>query len=317
MFSLKTDSECGFNLIQLSDVSNGTHVSIVPECGAILHDFSVLKNGTRHHLLATYADRDEFKNRLAEKGFMGCKLSPFAGRLNNGLYSFDGIEYTTGRFFLGHHALHGLIYDASFNIINKGAESDAATVDLLHPYKGNHAGFPFHYDCRIRYKLGKENRLSITTQIESKDHRPFPIQDGWHPYFRFGNNIGDMILELQSNSVADTDETMIPTGTWTPYTQFRSAKTIGSAHFDHCFQLNSDASSPALSLRDPASGINLNVFLRQGYPYLQLYTPEDRSSIAIEPMSAPPDAFNNRQGLLIVNPGERVEFQIEFQIEAG
>ena len=314
MFSLTTGSERGFSLIHLQNENTGTRVSIAPACGAILQDFSMVKNGIRHPLLATYDDADDFRNRLTEKGFMGCKLSPFAGRLRDGRFSFSGEEFHTGRFFLGKHALHGFLYDAPFLVERTKSETSFAEVALVSSYRGGYSGFPFHFNCRIVYRLEEGNRLTVTTSVESADSRAFPLQDGWHPYFSFGRNIGEVLLELQSESVADTDETMIPTGTWSPYGIYRTAQAIGDTHFDHCFRLSNGTGSPALSLHDSVSGIRLEVFARKGYPYLQLYTPSDRMSIAVEPMSAPPDTFNNKIDLFVLKPGEQRDFVVEFKI---
>jgi len=40
------------------------------------------------------------------------------------------------------------------------------------------------------------------------------------------------------------------------------------------------------------------------YNFLQVYTPPHRKSIAIEPMTCAPNAFNNEQGLIILAPFE-------------
>ena len=40
------------------------------------------------------------------------------------------------------------------------------------------------------------------------------------------------------------------------------------------------------------------------YRYLQVYTPPGRESIAIEPMTCAPNAFNNGMGLIRLDPGE-------------
>jgi aldose 1-epimerase len=47
---------------------------------------------------------------------------------------------------------------------------------------------------------------------------------------------------------------------------------------------------------------------------LQIYTPEDRKSIAIENLSSAPDAFNNGMGLLVLEPGETKMFTTTYQI---
>ena len=314
MFTINTGTDRGFNQILLHDDLRGTFASVVPDCGAVLQDFSMTKNGIRHHILASYTDLGEFRNQLTEKGFMGCKLSPFAGRLRNGRFIFQDEVYQTGRFFLGKHALHGLLYDAAYEVECQETGRDFAELTLKHAYRGQQPGFPFHFNCRIIYRLENDNRLIVSTKIESKDNRPFPLQDGWHPYFRFGNKTDELWLQLDSSAVAKTDEELIPTGKWTADTSFQTAKPIGNQHFDHCFRLDDPVHKPALILKDPQSGIGLQVFVRKGYPYLQLYTPSDRRSIAVEPMSAPPDMFNNKMGWLVLEPENLQEFVVAYQV---
>jgi aldose 1-epimerase len=50
------------------------------------------------------------------------------------------------------------------------------------------------------------------------------------------------------------------------------------------------------------------------YPYLQLYTPPHRESIAIENLSAAPDAFNNGMGLINLEPGASATFKTAYTI---
>ena len=48
--------------------------------------------------------------------------------------------------------------------------------------------------------------------------------------------------------------------------------------------------------------------------YLQLYTPVDRNSIAIEPMSCIANAFNNGIGLKELGPGRQFNWEITIRI---
>jgi aldose 1-epimerase len=54
----------------------------------------------------------------------------------------------------------------------------------------------------------------------------------------------------------------------------------------------------------------------RSYPYLQIYTPDHRKSIAIENLSAAPDAFNNGMGLKVLSPNEAVTFTTKFVIKS-
>ena len=44
------------------------------------------------------------------------------------------------------------------------------------------------------------------------------------------------------------------------------------------------------------------------YNAIQIYTPPDRMSIAIEPMTAEPDTLNHHRDLIVIKPGESRTF---------
>ena len=50
------------------------------------------------------------------------------------------------------------------------------------------------------------------------------------------------------------------------------------------------------------------------YPYLQLYTPDHRGSIAIENLSGAPNCFNNKMGLHILQPQEVWKLETSYQL---
>jgi aldose 1-epimerase len=75
-----------------------------------------------------------------------------------------------------------------------------------------------------------------------------------------------------------------------------------------------DNSMPAGILKDEKTQIQLSIITDTSYPYLQVYTPPHRKSIAIENLSSPPDSFNNGMGLIIAKPGEQYSFVTSYQI---
>ncbi|MEO6547212.1 MAG: hypothetical protein ABIN94_04410, partial [Ferruginibacter sp.] len=60
--------------------------------------------------------------------------------------------------------------------------------------------------------------------------------------------------------------------------------------------------------------IQIEIRPDQHYPFLQIYTPPHRNSIAIENLSAPPDSFNNKISLNILQPGENIIFATTYKI---
>jgi aldose 1-epimerase len=86
-------------------------------------------------------------------------------------------------------------------------------------------------------------------------------------------------------------------------------------HLDNCFLLDhNEKEVPACVVYNPENGLELKIYADENYPYLQIYTPDNRESIAIENLSGAPDCFNNRMGLLMVKGGEEVKFTVRYRL---
>lgn len=314
MFATAINNENGFEKIVLTDTLSKTFVEIIPACGAILHSFTVQHQGTMLNIIDHYESKDDFTRNVSSKGFKSCKLSPFACRIKNASYHFAGQDYTVQKFLLNGSALHGLLYDAKFVVMDQYADAASAGVALKYSYNGYDNGYPFLYDCIIAYHLKKDNVLTIVTEIINRDKGLIPVQDGWHPYFTLGDTIDELQLEFQSKEQIVFDEELIPTGEKITYHDFDALTTIGSANLDHCFTVNFAECQPLCVLRHPQKQIQVEIRPDQHYPYLQIYTPPHRNSIAIENLSAPPDAFNNKMDLIILQPGENTTFATTYKI---
>ncbi len=314
MFDARFVSDADFDKVVLKDTATGTSVEIIPSCGAILQAFTVLNNGSPLNVIDSYESALDFKNNVTAKGFKSCKLSPFACRIKNASYQLSEQKYTIEKFLLNGSALHGLIYDAAFITTKTRADENAAGVDMQFQYNGNDKGYPFKYNCAITYELKKENSLTIITKITNNDEDLIPIQDGWHPYFGFGGSIDNLLLEFQSAALVEFDAELIPTGKLIAYEEYGSLKKIGNTQFDTCFTVNFAECQPLCVLRDKLQKIQLEIYPDKSYPYLQIYTPPHRNSIAIENLSAAPDVFNNGMGAKVLAPGEIANFTTNYKI---
>lgn len=313
-FTVESKIENGFNKIILRDNIAQTSVEIIPSCGAILHAFTVLHKDRFINVIEQYTSAEDFANNVTAKGFKSCKLSPFACRIKNAAYQFEKKQYTVDKYLMDGNAIHGLIYDAPFEVIKQYANDEEASVGLSFAYKASEAGYPFYYDCNVTYTLEKENILHIITEVINKDEGLIPMQDGWHPYFKLGGKINDLQLEFQSKEQIIFDETLVPTGEKIPYQQFSTLQKIGDTFLDNCFSLNFEAAQPLCILKDPVQQIQLEIYPDKSYPFLQIYTPPHRNSIAIENLSAVPDAFNNGIGLITLAPQTNAIFSTTYKI---
>ena len=316
MFAIDTISKDGFEIIVLKDLSSNTSAEIIPACGGILHSFNVWHKDAFLNVIDSYNSKEDFEKNVTAKGFKGSKLSPFACRIKNGTYKFGDDTYTIEKKFLGNNAIHGLLYDADFTVTYQYADEEHAGIAIEYKYRGTDKGFPFHYDCVITYHLKKNNELIVSTDVFNRDESLMPIQDGWHPYFTLGGKIDDLLLEFQSKEHLLFDKQLIPTGRIVRYEEFGSLKKIDDAAFDDCFTVNFAECRPLCVIRDPVQKIQIEINPEKSYPYLQIYTPPHRQSIAIENLSAPPDSFNNGISLIILPPQANTIFTTSFKVTA-
>ena len=313
-FSIENKKQNGFDIILLKDNNTETFVKIIPACGAILHGFTIVNQGKPINLIEYYEDLKDFKYNVEQGGFKGCKLSPFACRVKNATYNLGHKSYTFNKFMLGKSAMHGLLYDAEFRIVDQTVTEASATIVLLHQYLATDKGYPFNYDCEITYSLSTNNSLVIATKITNKSENSIPYQDGWHPYFKFNKPVDTLLLQFKSLHKIEMDDELIPNGAMTVYNQFETFKEIGNTKFDDCFEVNYTKDTAVCILKDEEQKIQIEIYPDDAYPYLQLYTPSNRNSIAIENLSAIPDAFNNQIGLITLPPQATKIFTIRYKI---
>ncbi len=315
MFQINTIQEKGWVKYELINTNNNTTVGIIPQCGAMLHEFSITKSNKQINIVEQYESFDDFNANAESKGFKSSKLSPFVCRMKNGEYNFENKNYKTAGFYLPPHAIHGLIYKQPFNVTNTASNKNEASIELLFEYRANDIGYPFNYDCVVAYLLKNDNSLFITTKIINQSSCNIPIADGWHPYFSFGKNINDAEIYFNSAKMIEFDETLIPTGALLDYNNFNNLKKLGDSFFDNCFLLKvANNTEPVCILKDAETNLQLAITPIANYTYLQIYTPPHRKSIAIENLSATPDAFNNGMGLRILKPDEEVDFVVKYEI---
>lgn len=316
MFTTENKNNKGFETIVLTDLATDTFAEIVPACGGILHSFNIWQNGAFVNVIDGYDSKEDFENNVSAKGFKSCKLSPFACRIKDATYQFEENTFIIDKFLLGGNALHGLLYDAPFNVIYQYANEEHAGVSVEYKYRGECNGYPFHYDCVITYHLKKENELVVSTDIFNRGEGLMPVQDGWHPYFTLGKKIDGLELKFKSNEKLLFDKRMIPTGRIVAYEEFAAFKQIGETVFDDCFTVNHSGKQPLIAIRDAESKLQVEVWPDKTYPYVQFYTPLHRMSIAVECLSAPPDTFNNGINLIILPPDANAVFTTMYKIAA-
>ena len=246
---------------------------------------------------------------LAPSG-RGQVLVPWPNRIQDGSYEFDGRRHQLPLSEPEHgNAIHGLVRWAPWRV----AEREPARVVMeyvVHPQPG----YPFTLALEIEYGLGQVG-LSVRTTATNVGTESCPYGCGQHPYLRLGSGTVDALeLTAPGTRVLTHDERDLPAGSepvdGTEF-DFLAGRPIGATKLDNAFtRLERDEDGYArVRLRDPSDGAELTVWLDESLDHLMLYTGDDRPdvnrrSLAVEPMSCPPNAFRSGDSLVRLEPGE-------------
>jgi aldose 1-epimerase len=172
--------------------------------------------------------------------------------------------------------------------------------------------FPFPHRIELTATLCPQALTLQTTLIAGPDG-PVPVSFGFHPYFGIPHvPRAKWQLGLPAMHRLLLDERGIPSGAEEPWGRFDSQ--VGERSFDDGFALLDARPSFCLT----GGGRRITVELLAGYPYAQIFAPNEQEFVAIEPMTAPTNALASGHGLRVVAPRERFEaaFRVRVEVQA-
>lgn len=217
-------------------------------------------------------------------------LFPFPNRIEDGVYNFNNVDYVlTCNQTKEHNALHGLIYNQAFDVVERIENKEKAEIKLAYFSDGSFDGFPFKFKVELTYELFS-NEFLCQIKVTNTDEYAFPFALGWHPYFSTSEK-NKSSLQFKSKNQLINNHRNIPVEV---KSRLEAVSLNFDQSFDDCFEL---ASNEAL-FQTPQYQLTLK--LDNTSNYLQIYTPEGKNVIAIEPMTAPANCFNNGLGLKIL-----------------
>ncbi len=240
----------------------------------------------------------------------GQVLIPWPNRLEDGSYEFEG---------KGHQlpltepetrtAIHGLVRDAAWSVAQRRPDR----VVMKHALEPR-PGYPFSLELSIEYILS-ESGLRVQTTATNVGRAACPYGGGAHPYLAVGTaTIDSAVLRAPGRTVLRSDERGLPAGAepveGTEY-DFRRPKAIEETKLDHAFTdlERGEDGLARVQLGDPRHPRGRTLWVDQAYPYLMLFTGDPlpdvaRRSLAVEPMTCPPNAFRTGEALIRLEPGE-------------
>lgn len=313
MYTITTENFFGIEKIKLSNPATGEYLSLIPSFGGNINELVLEKSGQLHSITAGDTALETLSG-IKTNYYRGAKLSPFPNRINRGKYNFDGKKYQLDK-NAPPHALHGLCWNLPFTVKKQICSDSSATLTLSATYQTLHNGYPFQYHIEIEYILAEHN-FTCLTRLSNTSKHSIPIGDGWHPYFTTGSQVNTLKIHLPVHKQLEL-KALIPTGSYSSEQLFLTPTLLGNRSLDNCFELDNSGGIAETRIIDEMRNISIVVWQKagaNGYNYLQVYTPPDRKSIAIEPMTCAPDAFNNGKGLITLLPQEYIELSFGIRL---
>jgi galactose mutarotase-like enzyme len=300
----------GFEALTLSSEDGELEAAFVPEAGMV-------GCSLRHRGEELLGQRGGLARYVAERSTMGIPLlHPWANRVARRDFRVAGREvdlwahpelYTLGPKGL---PIHGLLAAAAGWSVDRHEDTPegshlvasfdfAAHEDLM-------TVFPFPHQLQVEAEVSDQT-LTIATTVRASGDVPVPITFGYHPYLRLpGVDRSAWLAEIPVRERVVLDSEELPTG------ELEQADVasgpLGSRTFDDEFE------APAEPFALAGGGRRIEVSFERGYPFAQVYAPDDDDVIAFEPMTAPTNTLVSGQDLNLLEPGESYEASFSIKV---
>ncbi|WP_350349270.1 aldose 1-epimerase family protein [Agromyces sp. G08B096] len=251
----------------------------------------------------------------------GIVLVPWPNRIRDGRWSHDGVDHqlaiTEPKL---NNAIHGLLRYTEYREVER--ERDSVTLAAtVYPQ----AGYPYLLGTAVKYELVADG-LKVTHYLENQGGEAAPVAVGTHPFLKIGDvPTDDLVLRLDAASHIEVDDRLLPTGEvpvagteW----DFREGRRVGDVRLDDAFgELSSDEDGIIEHTLTAPDGREVSIWAEEEFGYVQVFTTREfpgedgDTAIAVEPMTAPAEAFNSGRGLRWLDPGEewRLSWGIRFR----
>lgn len=244
----------------------------------------------------------------------GIVLAPWPNRVADARWKLDGevqqldiTEPARGG------ALHGLLQFTDYELFSRS--DDAVTLGA---YIAPQHGWPFALETTVTYALTPDG-IRVTHAATNVGDARAPYAVGTHPFVRVGATpVEQLTLTVPAATCFEVDEVLNPTAESSvegTLSDLRNGPVVGSLDLDTAYGALTHA-APADGHGDSAwleapDGTRTTLWQDLDWGYLQVFTTPDFPradgagfAVAVEPMTAPPDALNSGQGLSWIEPGE-------------
>lgn len=235
----------------------------------------------------------------------GVVLVPWPNRIRDGSWTQGGL---TRRLAITepvlNNASHGLLRFAPYTPQRDEPGSLTLAADIY-----PQTGYPFHLSTDVTYSV-TDNGLAVTHTITNVGREPAPVALGTHPYLMVGDvPTRDLVVKSSGTHRFVVDEQLVPIDN-VPVdasNDLRQGRTLGDVALDTAYSgLFRGSDGRIRHTLEAPDGRVVSLWQGPGFDYVQIFTtdryPGQPLAVAIEPMTAPADAFNSGRGLRWLEP---------------
>jgi aldose 1-epimerase len=262
--------------------------------------------GLRELVVGKWHVLDGYPTGTVPAGRRGGVLLPWPNRLRGGRWSWQGRQLQLDVVSAASpNAVHGLLTAQPWAVL-AGRPAGVTVGTVLQP----RGGYPFRLATAIDYDLTPD-RLAVTVRVQNAGDADAPFGVGMHPYLHVGadaeGGLADAELDVPARTAMVVDGGL-PTGGTRPFDG--AVGRIGDRALDDPLTdlVRDDGGWARVRLRGPAGALELAVDER--WPWLQVFSADTlpagqrRRSLAVEPMTCPPNALADGVDLVVLAPGE-------------
>ena len=240
--------------------------------------------------------------------FRGDLLAPWPNRIRDGKYEVMGKTYSApiNEVERG-NALHGLVNQLTWLVTQQSTYSVQLEVDL-----SLSDAYPTSLHLIALYRLSSKGlELSITARNSGTMRAPYGVSI--HPYVVASpqSKVDEWTLTLNCSEVLEIDnKRLLPISIKNCEDlnfDFRNGSVIGSRFIDHAFKV--DPSKPRTISVLHVNKTGVSITFDETSKWIQIHTADrnggvnSRKSLAVEPMTCPPDAFRSGEDIIWLEPG--------------
>jgi aldose 1-epimerase len=277
-------------------IRSGEHEAVLVEVGGGLRAYR-------------YAGREVLDGYKADEicpASAGSVLAPWPNRVRDGRYTTDGVTHQLALSEPeANNAIHGLVRWLPWRAVE--VTGDAVTVECVLPAQ---PGYPWTLRLGTTWRVDADG-LRGTHRATNLSDRAAPFGLGVHPYLAVPVPVDDVVLSVPARTRLLLDSRKLPIGaarmTGGDH-DFSTPRAIGPAHLDDAFGDVPDGGS-RVELSTVDGKAIASVWADAAFRWWQVFTgdplpgPRARRSVAVEPMTCPPDAFHSGRDVVAIEPG--------------